>query len=751
MAKIAIGIAEIAGAVLLDVFSDGIASFLDSTFLNGVLANASTFVDSVSLAMGTMGVGMTLSGIGDLLQSSGAGIQTSARSSNAARVTIYGQSRVAGNCVYSGSDANHTYNQVIVWASHPVESIDHIYIDNKEWYAGKSTGEGHRDDDASHYDAAGVKYSFSNRTYVCSFTGSTSGHWYRDLGKGLDGTTTADSNWSSSCTLNNMATSYVACRYDPDVFSSFPIVTAVIKGKSDIYDPRLGDRLNADGSVNNATHTYTTNAALIIADFMTNEEYGVGIEWNSIDLTQLIAAANVCDETVPLASGSGGANTSGTSWVANRQYAVGSELSVSVDGTSYLQQVTTAVPVNGVCYSGSTQPAWPTTTGASVTDGCLTWTCQGVTPVDWKYTTVGEARYSINGSFQWSSTPGEILSSLLDACEGRLTYVGGKWQIWPAAWWGSTLLFDQSDLVDSVKETSNRKMRDLINCVRSEFVCPAYPYNVVGYDKDHPDTNVYNGCWQITDAPEYACDALHGYGSDIYMAQDGGNKLPISRRYQFVTSVSQVQRLSKIYLLRNRYQGQYTLSMNLSAYQTIPTDVIQMTFPALSWTNKYLEVTSLKFAMNQQSSESSSGNAAPALYLQLECCETDLAVYEWSVAEEMTQEARQSPLYWLSNVVTDPTSLTLESDSTIGVTGTDGIYTPRVLVSWIEPNDAYVTTGGHIEVQWYFDDTPSVVHSSGLLAGDTTNYYITGCKQGQGVTVQIRASHADGAAGNWVL
>jgi hypothetical protein len=322
---------------------------------------------------------------------------------------------------------------------------------------------------------------------------------------------------------------------------------------------------------------------------------------------------------------------------------------------------------------------------------------------------LSEHRYTINGAMQWSATPGEIVSSMLDAMEGRLTYSGGLFQIWPAA----------------------------------------YPYSVSGYDQNHPDTSIYNGCWQPTDAPEYACDALHGYGTDIYMAQDGGMKLPTDRRYQFVTSVSQAQRLSKIFLMRNRFQGTYTLSMNISAYQTRPVDVIQMTFPALNWTNKLLEVNTLKFIQNQQQS-GGSGSGSPSLYVQLDVCETDPSVYAWSVAEELTQEARQSPAYWMASSVTDPSGLTLLSNATTAVVGSDGVYAPRILASWTQPTDPFTVTSGSMEVQWWFDDSPSIIHSSGTLTGNTTFYYITGCKQSEGCTVQIRASHLNGAVGNWI-
>lgn len=750
MAKIVLGILEIAGAIVLDIYAPEIGTWLTN---NTWMTITSSMVKTAAFSMGAMGAGMTVSGISDLLQSGGPGIQTSAKSSNAPRVTIYGQARVAGNSVYSGSDANHTYNQVLVWASHPVASIDYIYIDGKQFYSSYwPTGEGYKDDNATHYDVAGQKYSFHGKAYVCNWTGSATGHWFRDLGSGLSGVTTADANWNSSCTLNNMAATYVACTYDPNTFSGFPTVKANVHGKCDIYDPRLGAQFLADGvTPNPATHIYTNNAALAIADFMTNNDFGCGIDWASMDIPQLISAANICDEQVPLASGSGGANSYRGTWQASRQYQLGDMVAVTVNSVSYLQQVTAVNPAAfgnpTLAVSGTSQPSWKTVAGQSVVDNMITWSCQGITPNGWSASTLSENRYTINGALQWSATSGEILSSLLDACEGRLTYTGGKFQIWPAAWYGSTLQFDQSDLVESVKETANRKFRDKINCVRATYVSPAYPYSVSGYDQNHYDTQIFNGCWQPTDAPEYACDALHGYGSDIYKGQDGGIKLPTDRRYQFVTSVGQAQRLSKIFLLRNRYQGTYTLNMNLSAYQTRPVDVIQMTFPALSWSNKLLEVNSLKFVQSHQQGNQG-GAGSPALYVQLECQETDPSIYNWSVAEELTQEARQSPAYWDTTNVSAPSGLTLTSSNTTAVTALDGIVTPRVLATWTQPIDPFVTTGGSIIVQIQ-KSGDATWQTYKIYDGTTTQAYIDGVVGGQQYNVQVAATHATGAQSDW--
>lgn len=70
-----------------------------------------------------------------------------------------------------------------------------------------------------------------------------------------------------------------------------PNITAIVKGKV-CYDPRWG------GSA------WTENAALIIADYLWDSQYGLGVAFpNGVNLTALIAAANACDELVTTAAG----------------------------------------------------------------------------------------------------------------------------------------------------------------------------------------------------------------------------------------------------------------------------------------------------------------------------------------------------------------------------------------------------------------------------------------------------------------
>lgn len=100
--------------------------------------------------------------------------------------------------------------------------------------------------------------------------------------------------WTEAHRLQGIAWVYVRLRYDYRAFpAGLPAVTAIVRGKQDIYDPRSD------------SYTYTTNPALCVADYLHNSKYGLGAAYGAeININALIAAANVCDELVTKADGS---------------------------------------------------------------------------------------------------------------------------------------------------------------------------------------------------------------------------------------------------------------------------------------------------------------------------------------------------------------------------------------------------------------------------------------------------------------
>ena len=169
-------------------------------------------------------------------------------------------------------------------------------------------------------------------------------------------------------------------------------------------------------------------------------------------------------------------------------------------------------------------------------------------------------------------------------------------------------------------------MRDLYNGVKGKYVCPA-------------------NNWQQSDFPPYCQDSKHGYTNgpasafyDANLYQDGGDRRWLDIQLPFTISSPAAQRLSKIELLRRRYQGTGTFGFNMWGYQMTALDILQFTLPLLKWQDKLLEVSAHRFLLNKQTVE---GTDVTVLGTEVDLVETDPSVYAWSTGEELTPQGYQ--------------------------------------------------------------------------------------------------------------
>jgi hypothetical protein len=509
---------------------------------------------------------------------------------------------------------------------------------------------------------------------------------------------------------------YLKIEADSGTFPQFPEIRFTVHGKNDIYDPRT------------STRGYSTNWALHIADAITDPAWGLGD--SSVNQDQLIAAANVCDEEVGCAAGS-------------------------------------------------------------------------------------EARYSLHFHYDTSTAPGDVIQQMMSAAAGRLSRIGGEWYIWPAYWQGPSATFDANSLLDAVQWSPRRRVADLFNRVTGTYIAPNFPYNVAGdlYDSNgfwNGETqNNFPYSFQPSSYPQYAADPAHGYDEDVYLVADTpnqgayssantyaagavviysgglwqaneavpassppgtndgddnpywsttGNYLPREIPQPCVLSISQAQRVAKIYLERNRQQGSGTLSMSLAALEMQPIDVIQFNFSAIGWSNKLLEISAesdwcMKLATGKGvgASKASDQDDAPAVYVQVRVAETDTSVYEWDdTTEELTPydvPAQGSGV--AAYMVGAPSGLSAVSDITTALVQPDGTVIPRIELTWTEDPDTYVTNGGSIRVQM-------TAHSAGawadvlMLNGQAVEAFLANVVGGNAYDVRIAGVRPSGAQSAWV-
>lgn len=220
------------------------------------------------------------------------------------RRLVYGECRVSGPLSYIDADqrsASGKKDEMLhyecVLASHEIDSVITLFLNDQAATLETTSNEAWPDGDTSPTDANGVsRYRPSGTDYaedmmikihhgdqtaadadavITTNINDTDGRKSTDIGKGI-------------------AYIYATARTNLEVFSQgFPNVSALVRGKNDVYDPR------------DTTYKYTDNPALCLADWMITpkESGGGGWDYDDIDESALIAAANICDETTDTYAG----------------------------------------------------------------------------------------------------------------------------------------------------------------------------------------------------------------------------------------------------------------------------------------------------------------------------------------------------------------------------------------------------------------------------------------------------------------
>lgn len=438
-----------------------------------------------------------------------------------------------------------------------------------------------------------------------------------------------------------------------------------------------------------STTGYSANLALCIRDWMTDSVFGFGFDSaTEINDTLYIAAANLADETVTLAAGG------------------------------------------------------------------------------------GQNRYTCNGPNDSSKQRGDILKGMLaNEANGKHGYIAGQSCLWLGAYRAPTLSFGDDDLRGAPQVTGRFSRDNLYNAVRGVYVEPTAGYQATDFPavvnpsymaEDSGFSGTANrGRWAtatayvVNDAVfnrgnAYVCTNAHTSGASTEpgagasWASDWTLCTEIHWKdveYPFVNNAPEAQRLAKMDLEYGRRMMQAVEPMKLSAYQLQPPDVFQLNMDAMSWVNKTFEVVTTKLL--QDTDNSTGGQGAPYLGVDVAIKETDAGVFAWSTADEQASPTFPPPNVQDPTVCQPVTGLTLVSGSATVVTQSDGVKRPRIHVTWNSPTDQFVLAGGKIFVEFK-------KHSSGTwLSGDEVDgavqeTYLQGVDDGVAYDVRVRARNATG-------
>jgi hypothetical protein len=365
----------------------------------------------------------------------------------------------------------------------------------------------------------------------------------------------------------------------------------------------------------------------------------------------------------------------------------------------------------------ATQLSW----AANICDSLVTLAAGGTAPA-----------YTCNAIIQLTETRGSILQKMLTSCAGRLSYQGGQFSIFPGAWVTPTLQLTEADLMGPISWKPRMSVRDACNAVKGTYCSP---------END----------WQTGDIPAYMSDALHGFVSDLWLAEDRGERIFRDVNFPCTVTSAEAQRLAKIEMMRSRYQGRGTIRCSMKAYQAVALDIIQLTHPRYTWLNKNLEVLSSRFTLNPSGEVNG---------VELDVAETDPAIYNWTATEQLTPQGYKQPTNVGVMVCSRPEGVLVYSGpgtvisgvtypSTI-TTGADGRIQNSLYVAWTAPNDANVVSGGHLEIQWQQNGAP-IWTAWGKLDPSSTHSFIAPVSDGVAYNVQVRAVNCAGVPSPWVL
>ncbi len=362
------------------------------------------------------------------------------------------------------------------------------------------------------------------------------------------------------------------------------------------------------------------------------------------------------------------------------------------------------------------------------------------------YTT--EPRYYINATISTSSSGGQIMQMMLEAMAGRISFIGGAWFIFPGVWQGTSgVTIIEGDFLSSFEWRPTRKSRDLFNEVRGQFMC-ANGWNTVyaqGFDVYNVTAqtveNNFNGQWQMTDMPPFAFDPARDYSTDPYLTEDGGIKYIKNVSYPYTISVAYAQRLSKILLLRNRWQGTGTIKLPIQFIGIQPNDVIEVDYARFGWTGKTVEVLATHINLGSVDAQ---GNFTPPS-ISIDIAECDPSIYTWLSTDELSLAGGQAMGGPTVGDPAAPTNLVLTSGVQTFNTPNGTVFGGTLIeASWTASQDASVTNGGWYSLYLQQEGTNTWIWSANV-AGSVAQALLFGVSSGITYTVGIEAYRYDGA------
>lgn len=506
------------------------------------------------------------------------GITRQVRQSVTERRVVYGEQRVSGPLALISSTENNKYlHMVVMLASHEVESIDEIFVNDV------SVPNDHLDGDGT--VNAG---RFKNRLRIKKHLGATGQTADSDLVSEV-------SEWTSDHRLRNIAYIYVRLRWNRDTYpDGIPNFSAWVKGKKVLDTRDSGTR-------------YTSNIALLARDNLTDDRFGLRVDAADADTTELDATANTCDEFVgttaindTIEEAETTNDTITLTGVNDRlQYQTGDR--VQLTGGSLPGGLSAATNYYVIAYQRKDTPRiqLATTLANALAGTAITITTDGTGTISKN----AEPRYHGGGVIKANADRDKNYTEILSGMAGQSIYAGGVHRIIAGEYQTPTLSFDTTDLRGPIKIQPKVGRSDRFNIVQGIYASPLNDNNTADYP-----------------AVENA----------TYLSNDNDILLKKALDLPFTPRPHTAQRIAKIDMERSRQEIVFTAQFSLAAFKLQVGDNFQYTEARYGWTNKVFEVIDWQLSIS---------DLVPTITMTVR--ENASAVYDWNNGEETTVDPAQ--------------------------------------------------------------------------------------------------------------
>lgn len=388
-----------------DQLSDSTGDFLRSS-LRGDIVGASEDLFSIStettniLGLGTQNI--TFDAFRKFTQPEVPNVDYEDRknqitSASAPRRMVYGEARTGGVVRYaeSSGDNDKFLHLISVFAAHTCDAVSEIYFDGELAFIG-TVAQGKFVGKATCIIETG-KQTTANAAIVAD----------------------TPARWTDDHKLLGQTYAYFKLEYSNDVFRSVPTITATLRGKDDIYDPRTGQS------------GWSDNLALCVMDYI-QSRYGYRSPQSEINLESFIDGANDCDDLV--ASGVG---------ITEKRYTCNGTISIIDDPVG---------PLENMLLAGSA--------GLQYVQGQFRY-ISGVYKAPVSQNSLGESQYTFDSttSFTFDSTIAPTFDS----------------------GYGINYKFTDSDLIGGISYTPSGDADSRVNATRGTYIDPNQDYEPVDF------------------------------------------------------------------------------------------------------------------------------------------------------------------------------------------------------------------------------------------------------------------------------